>query len=106
MNKMLIVAGARPNFMKIAPLMSALKRQRKFSYKLIYTGQHYDFKMSNVFFQDLDISNPDIHLEIGSGTHAQQTAKIMMAFESIVESEDPSLVIVVGDVNSTLGCSL
>lgn len=105
--KILIIAGARPNFPKIAPLMKEFKKHKaRFNVKLVHTGQHYDFQMSDVFFKDLDISKPDIHLNIGSGSHAAQTAKIMIAFETVVLKEKPDLVMVVGDVNSTVACSL
>lgn len=105
--KVLVVAGARPNFMKIAPLMRAFNKKRnKFNVKLVHTGQHYDYTMSESFFQDLGIPTPQIHLEVGSATHAGQTAKIMTAFEEVVIKEKPELLIVVGDVNSTMACSL
>ncbi|MFA5088939.1 MAG: UDP-N-acetylglucosamine 2-epimerase (non-hydrolyzing) [Candidatus Omnitrophota bacterium] len=107
MKKIILVAGARPNFMKIAPLIKELRRHKKeFEFKLVHTGQHYDFEMSGAFFQDLKIPNPDIHLEVGSATHAVQTAGIMIAFEKVILREKPDLIIVVGDVNSSLGCSL
>ncbi|MFX0072504.1 MAG: UDP-N-acetylglucosamine 2-epimerase, partial [Candidatus Hermodarchaeota archaeon] len=103
--KIHLVAGARPNFMKIAPLIKELD-QRKLAFKLIHTGQHYDFNMSKVFFNDLGIPDPDIHLNVGSASHAVQTAKIMIEFEKILLKDPPMIVIVVGDVNSTLACSL
>lgn len=107
MTKILLVAGARPNFMKIAPVMRALsRRDGLFQCKLVHTGQHYDREMSDVFFEDLEIPRPDHHLEVGSGTHAEQTAKIMVRFEKVCEQEKPDLVLVVGDVNSTLACSI
>jgi UDP-N-acetylglucosamine 2-epimerase (non-hydrolysing) len=107
MKKIILVAGARPNFVKIAPLVKEFKKNRKyFNVLLVHTGQHYDFEMSEIFFQHLDIPEPDVHLNIGSDTHAKQTAKIMMAFEDILIKERPDRVIVVGDVNSTLACSL
>src|SRR5262245_16435633 len=104
--KILLVAGARPNFIKIAPLMRVLGADPRFSARLLHTGQHYDAKLSKVFFEDLKIPKPDIELEIGSGTHAQQTAEIMKRFEPVLQAEQPAAVIVVGDVNSTIGCAL
>ncbi|MFA4947644.1 MAG: UDP-N-acetylglucosamine 2-epimerase (non-hydrolyzing) [Candidatus Krumholzibacteriia bacterium] len=104
--KAAIIVGARPNFMKAAPLIREFKRRRRFDWVLVHTGQHYDENMSRVFFEDLELPEPDIHLGVGSGSHAEQTARIMIAFESIVARERPDLVIVVGDVNSTLACSL
>jgi len=105
--KILLIAGARPNFMKIAPLMKEFKKYKSyFDVFLVHTGQHYDFEMSEVFFKNLDIPKPDIYLGVGSGSHAVQTAKIMIAFEKVVLKEKPDLIIVVGDVNSTLACSL
>ena len=105
--RILIVAGARPNFVKIAPLMREFDKHRKhFEVLLVHTGQHYDFEMSDVFFRNLRIPNPDIYLNVGSASHAIQTAKIMVAFESVVLEQKPDLIIVVGDVNSTLACSL
>lgn len=105
--KLFLIAGARPNFMKIAPLMRELGRGvYPFEYKLIHTGQHYDKDMSDVFFQELEIPTPDYHLEVGSGTHAEQTAKIMTRFEQTCLSDRPDIVLVVGDVNSTLACSI
>jgi UDP-N-acetylglucosamine 2-epimerase (non-hydrolysing) len=100
-----LVAGARPNFMKIAPLIKELKKNQ-LSFKLIHTGQHYDYEMSKIFFDDLGIPEPDIYLNVGSASHAVQTAKIMIEFESVISNEKPILVVVVGDVNSTLACSL
>lgn len=102
-----LVAGARPNFMKIAPIVRALQaRADAFSYKIVHTGQHYDRDMSDVFFEELGIPTPDHHLECGGGSHAEQTAKIMVAFEKICLAERPDVVLVVGDVNSTLACSI
>lgn len=107
MKKVLIVAGARPNFMKAAPIVRALQRRSDlFAYQLVHTGQHYDREMSDVFFEELDIPKPDHRLEVGSGTHAEQTAKIMLRFEPVCQNERPDIVIVVGDVNSTLACAL
>jgi len=105
--RILVVAGARPNFVKIAPLIREFKKHRRyFEVLLVHTGQHYDFEMSDVFFQNLRIPKPDIYLNVGSASHAVQTAKIMIAFESTVLEQKPDLIIVVGDVNSTLACSL
>lgn len=107
MKKILIVAGARPNFMKVAPLVRELrKNNRGMEFKLVHTGQHYDYQMSEVFFEELEIGKPDYFLGAGSGSHAEQTAKIMVEFEKIVMAEKPDLVVVVGDVNSTLACSV
>lgn len=105
--KLLLVAGARPNFMKIAPLIRAIDvRDGEFTYSLVHTGQHYDEGMSRVFFDELGIPEPDHHLEVGSGSHAEQTARIMAAFEPVCREEKPDCVVVVGDVNSTLACSI
>lgn len=101
-----LVAGARPNFMKIAPIVRALQASKKIGFKLIHTGQHYDHDMSEVFFQELGIPQPDYNLGVGGGSHALQTAKIMTAFEEICLKECPDCVLVVGDVNSTLACSI
>lgn len=100
------VAGARPNFMKISPLMRAMKRRESFESVLVHTGQHYDDNMSKRFFQDLELSEPDLHLGVGSGSHAWQTAEIMVRFEKALVDLTPDLVLVVGDVNSTLACSI
>ena len=104
--KILCVAGARPNFMKIAPLMRVLRQNPAFDTKLVHTGQHYDDKLSKVFFDELKIPRPDIELEVGSGSHAQQTAEIIRRFEPVLEKEQPQGVLVVGDVNSTIGCAI
>jgi len=102
-----LVAGARPNFMKIAPIVRALQaRPGLFDYRIVHTGQHYDREMSDVFFEELGIPKPDFHLEAGGGSHATQTAKIMTAYEAILGRERPDCVVVVGDVNSTLACSI
>ena len=100
------VVGARPNFMKIAPILEAMKNYPQLHPILVHTGQHYDYEMSSVFFEDLDIPQPDVYLEVGSDTHAVQTAKIMIEFEKVVLEQKPDLVLVVGDVNSTLACAL
>ena len=105
--KILCVVGARPNFMKIAPLMAAIRRPDSgLKATLVHTGQHYDEAMNDQFFSDLGIPAPDINLEVGSGSHAVQTADIMRRFEPVVDSEQPAAVLVVGDVNSTIACAL
>lgn len=104
--RFLIVAGARPNFMKIAPLMRAFRNRDHKDILLVHTGQHYDPKMSGDFFRELAIPEPDINLEVGSGSHAEQTARIMVAFEKVCERERPDWVVVVGDVNSTIACAV
>src|SRR5213593_4164959 len=102
MLKVIIVAGARPNFMKVAPIVAAMKRRvSEFNSILVHTDQHYDAEMSDAFFRDLEMPQPDIHLGVGSASHAAQTAAIMQAFEPVVVTEKPDWVIVVGDVNST-----
>ncbi len=100
-----LIAGARPNFMKIAPIVREL-RKKELPYKIIHTGQHYDYEMSEAFFKDLEIPPPDFYLGAGSGTHAEQTAKIMIEYEKVCIKERPDLCVVVGDVNSTLACSI
>jgi UDP-N-acetylglucosamine 2-epimerase (non-hydrolysing) len=102
---LLVVAGARPNFMKAASVLEAAGRAGLTS-ALVHTGQHYDAELSDVFFAELGLPEPDAHLGVGSGTHAEQTAKIMTAFEPELRRFDPAVVVVVGDVNSTLACSL
>ena len=104
--KIVNVVGARPNFMKIAPVIQEMGKFPELRPILVHTGQHYDFEMSQVFFQDLDLPKPDVYLAVGSDTHAVQTAKVMIAFDKALESEKPDLVMVVGDVNSTLACAL
>lgn len=107
MMKILHVVGARPNFPKIAPIMAALARTPAlFQQRLLHTGQHYDERMSAIFFRDLDLPQPDVYLGVGSGSHAEQTARIMIQFEQVVLDERPDWVIVVGDVNSTVACAL
>ncbi|MBU8921114.1 MAG: UDP-N-acetylglucosamine 2-epimerase (non-hydrolyzing), partial [Bacteroidales bacterium] len=101
-----LVVGARPNFMKVAPLMREFAKRGNVETLLVHTGQHYDENMSKVFFHDLELPEPDIYLGVGSGSHAEQTAKVMVAFEIIVEKQRPDIIIVVGDVNSTLACSI
>src|SRR5262245_3171958 len=100
------IVGARPNFMKIAPILRAMRPRPELRPSLIHTGQHYDAGMSDGFLRELEIGEPDLHLGVGSGSQAVQTGKIMVAFEAVVERERPDLVLVVGDVNSTLACSL
>jgi len=100
------VAGARPNFVKIAPLMAAFAKRPEMAAVLVHTGQHYDDRMSHIFFDELGIPRPDVNLEVGSGSHGEQTAQIMMRFEPALESYDPDVVLVVGDVNSTIACAL
>lgn len=107
MLKVLNVVGARPNFMKVAPIVEAMKRRKKeFAPTVLHTGQHYDAQMSDAFFRDLGLPEPDVYLGVGSGSHAVQTAAVMQSFEPIVLSEKPDWVLVVGDVNSTLACAL
>jgi UDP-N-acetylglucosamine 2-epimerase (non-hydrolysing) len=104
--KAAVIVGARPNFMKAAPLIREFRKRPRMRCLLVHTGQHYDENMSRVFFEDLELPEPDIHLGVGSGSHAEQTGKIMVAFEVVVARERPDLVIVVGDVNSTLACAI
>ena len=104
--KIISVVGARPNFMKVAPLCRALKAYPQVEHVLVHTGQHYDVRMSEQFFKELDIPNPDINLGIGSGSHAEQVGKTMIAFEKVVREEKPDWVVVLGDVNATIACSI
>ena len=106
MHKILCIAGARPNFMKVAPLFKALRTDTLFDPILVHTGQHYDHKMSGEFLKDLAIPEPKHHLNVGSGSHAQQTGELMKRFEPVVIEEQPHAIIVVGDVNSTMACAL
>src|SRR5918993_3491838 len=107
MLKVINVVGARPNFMKAAPVVEAMgRRGREFAPLVVHTGQHYDAAMSDAFFRDLALPEPDVHLGVGSGTHARQTAAVMERFEPVVLKERPDWVVVVGDVNSTLACAL
>lgn len=110
MLKLHIIAGARPNFMKIAPIIKAIKRRQdlgeSIDFKLVHTGQHYDEKLSETFFKQLNIPTPDVNLEVGSGTQAQQTAQIMTKYEEYLLENKCNAVIVVGDVNSTMACSI
>jgi UDP-N-acetylglucosamine 2-epimerase (non-hydrolysing) len=106
--KLILVAGARPNFMKIGPIMRVIQSRYadKIHGVLVHTGQHYDYDMSQAFFDDLEIRQPDYYLGVGSGSHAVQTAQIMIAFENVCLEERPDAVFVVGDVNSTAACAL
>ncbi len=112
--KILVVAGARPNFMKVAPILQRLRAHNAavegegtvFDYRLVHTGQHYDARMSDVFFGELSLPAPDINLGVGSGSHAAQTAAVMTGFEPVCLQERPDWVVVVGDVNSTMACTL
>src|SRR4030042_2479361 len=112
--KLMLVVGARPNFMKIASIIDAIKERndsiknakRKIQYLLVHTGQHYDDSMSDAFFRDLGLPRPDIYLGVGSGTHAAQTADIMKRFEPVLVKHRPDVVIVVGDLKSTVACAL
>jgi UDP-N-acetylglucosamine 2-epimerase (non-hydrolysing) len=100
------VVGGRPNFIKIAPLLEAMEKVPLIQPLLVHTGQHYDHEMSRAFFEELEIPEPDFFLGVGSGSHAQQTAKVMVEFERVLEESRPDLVVVVGDLNSTLACAL
>ena len=100
------IVGARPNFMKVAPVLNALKGSEKVTQTLVHTGQHYDVNMSEVFFQQLGIPAPDVNLAVGSGTHAKQTAEIMIRLEPVVLERKPDIVLVYGDVNSTVATAL
>jgi len=104
--KIMSVVGARPNFMKAAPVMAALSEREDVSQTLVHTGQHYDVNMSDVFFSELGMPQPDVNLEVGSGSHAQQAAQIMLRFEEVVCTQSPDLVLVYGDVNSTIAAAL
>src|ERR687884_2143792 len=107
MLKVINIVGARPNFMKVAPIVAAMKkRPDRFQPLVVHTGQHYDSAMSDSFFRDLELPRPDVYLGVGSGSHAAQTAAVMERFEPVVLQEKPDWVLVVGDVNSTLACAL
>src|SRR5690625_5075855 len=105
-----IIAGARPNFMKIAPIIREIEKKqaegREISYRLIHTGQHYDKNMSGSFFDELGIPEPDVNLNCGGGSQAEQTGNVMVAFEKELEQHPADLVVVVGDVNSTMACAI
>ncbi|HUP96562.1 MAG TPA: UDP-N-acetylglucosamine 2-epimerase (non-hydrolyzing) [Usitatibacter sp.] len=101
-----LIAGARPNFMKLAPIVRALKAQARLDFRIIHTGQHHDREMNEVFFEELGIPAPDVHLHCGGGGHAEQTGKVMVAYEALCKEERPDATLVVGDVNSTLACAL
>jgi UDP-N-acetylglucosamine 2-epimerase (non-hydrolysing) len=101
------VVGARPNYMKVAPLMCEMRRYPETWHQtLVHTGQHYDYRMSQVFFEDLDMPQPDVYLRVGSGSHAEQYSRVLQSFEPVLKERQPDWVIVVGDVNSTLACAL
>ena len=104
--KLQCIVGARPNYMKIAPLIKILDRNSRFETQIVHTGQHYDQNLYNLVWKDLGIRYPDVNLSVGSGSHAVQTAQIMISFEQVVLKYQPDLLIVAGDVNSTLACSL
>jgi UDP-N-acetylglucosamine 2-epimerase (non-hydrolysing) len=104
--RILVVAGARPNFVKVAPVIKTLKQMSRAEVALVHTGQHYDYNMSAAFFEELFIPAPDIFLGVGSGSHGEQTARILSAFEEVLLKDPPAAVVVVGDVNSTLACTL
>ncbi|HEX8185039.1 MAG TPA: UDP-N-acetylglucosamine 2-epimerase, partial [Blastocatellia bacterium] len=107
MLRIINVVGARPNFMKIAPVIEEMRRRAsKIEPLLVHTGQHYDDAMSDSFFEDLEIPRPDINLGVGSASHAEQTARIMIAFEKVLQQQRPDWVVVVGDVNSTMAATL
>src|SRR4051812_7628007 len=101
-----LVCGARPNFMKVAPLYHALKKEPWAVPVIVHTGQHYDPSMSDSIFADLGLPDPHIHLGVGSGTHGEQTARVLMAYERVLRDSCPDLVVVVGDVNSTVAATL
>lgn len=104
--KVIVVAGARPNFMKVAPLLRAFGARPEVVTVFVHTGQHYDARMSDDFLRDLEMPDPDVHLGAGGGSHAEQTAKVLVAFERVCLEQRPDWVVVVGDVNSTVACAL
>ncbi|MBV9670245.1 MAG: UDP-N-acetylglucosamine 2-epimerase (non-hydrolyzing), partial [Acidobacteriales bacterium] len=106
MRKFVHVVGARPNFMKLAPVYRALAQRDGVQQIILHTGQHYDYNMSDVFFQQLGIPQPDVNLKVGSGTHAQQTAEVMVRFEAAMLEQKPDCVLVYGDVNSTVAAAM
>jgi UDP-N-acetylglucosamine 2-epimerase (non-hydrolysing) len=105
MIKILNIAGARPNFMKVAPLVHEMNKHSDIVHKLVHTGQHYDVMMSKVFFDDLGIPPPDVNLEVGAGERSAQIERIMNRFDPVVRAERPDAVLVVGDVTSTVACA-
>ena len=100
------VVAARPNFMKIAPILAAAARRPEIRCQLVHTGQHYDERMSALFFRELGLPEPDAYLGVGSGNHAEQTGRVMLAFDEALARQETDMVLVVGDVNSTLACAL
>lgn len=104
--KIINIASARPNFMKVAPLLEEYKKYESIEAQLLHTGQHYDYEMSKIFFDELGLPEPDFHLGVGSGSHAEQTAKVMTEFEKVLKREQPDWVVVVGDVNPTMACTI
>jgi UDP-N-acetylglucosamine 2-epimerase (non-hydrolysing) len=104
--RILVVAGARPNFVKVAPVITALRKTARAEVALVHTGQHYDYNLSATFFEELSIPSPDIFLGVGSGSHGEQTARILAAFEEVLVKDPPAAAVVVGDVNSTVACAL
>ena len=101
-----LVCAARPNFMKVAPLYHALKKEQWAEPVIVHTGQHYDLNMSDAFFEDLSLPKPGIYLGVGSGTHAEQTGRVMIAYEKVLNDHYPDLVVVVGDVTSTMAATI
>lgn len=103
-----IIAGARPNFVKIAAIVHAFRErlETNLAYRIVHTGQHYDKRMSGDFFEQLEIPEPDVNLEVGSGTQAEQTARIMMRYEELIMATPPAASLVVGDVTSTMACAI
>ena len=101
-----LIAAARPNFMKVAPLYHALAQEKWCTPHIVHTGQHYDANMSDAFFRDLRLPEPAHHLEVGSGTHAEQTGWTMIAYEAVCLRERPDAIVVVGDVNATVACAI
>src|SRR5271157_3478225 len=104
--KVFHIVGARPNFMKVAPVMNALKSRKHVVQTLVHTGQHYDANMSDVFFEQLGLPAPDVNLAVGAGSHARQTAEVMTRFEPVLLEHRPDVVLVYGDVNSTIAAAL
>ena len=104
--KIISVVGARPNFMKIAPFCRELEKYPEIQHALVHTGQHYDVRMSDSFFADLSIPAPDVYLNVGSGSHAEQVGRTMIEFEKVVRQEKPDWIVVVGDVNATCACAI